>query len=83
MQSLVVALILAAAVSAVFLLARRGYWGYAQHLSDEPNGTSRQTAIANFFAMLWGWADYKPKDWSSASYKRTSSGSPTTIRMRH
>jgi hypothetical protein len=23
-----------------------------------------------FFDRLWGWADYEPKDWSEAAYKR-------------
>ena len=23
-----------------------------------------------FFDLLWGWADYAPKDWSGAAYKR-------------
>jgi hypothetical protein len=26
--------------------------------------------MATFFALFWGWADYTPKDWSSAPYKR-------------
>ena len=26
--------------------------------------------LAKFFNLFWGWADYKPKDWSSAPYKR-------------
>jgi hypothetical protein len=82
MQTSLVALILAAVVGAVFLIARRGYWGYPQRLSDEARG-SGETAIAKFFALFWGWADYTPKDWSSAPYKRASSDFPTTIRMRH
>jgi hypothetical protein len=32
MQTLLVAVILAVVVGAVFLIARRGYWGYPQHL---------------------------------------------------
>ena len=48
MQTLLVALILAAVVGAVFLIARRGYWGYAQRLSDKAHGVSGETAIANF-----------------------------------
>ena len=72
MQTLLVALILAAVVGAVFLIARRGYWGYAQRLSDKAHGLSGETAIAKFFALFWGWADYNPKDWSSAPYKRAS-----------
>ena len=27
-------------------------------------------SLAEFFNLFWGWADYKPKDWSSAPYKR-------------
>ena len=26
--------------------------------------------LAKFFALFWGWADYGPKNWSSAPYKR-------------
>jgi len=26
--------------------------------------------LAKFFALFWGWADYKPKDWTNAPYKR-------------
>jgi hypothetical protein len=26
--------------------------------------------LANFFDLFWGWADYGPKDWSKAAYKR-------------
>ena len=26
--------------------------------------------FARFFDLFWGWADYKPKDWSNAPYKR-------------
>jgi hypothetical protein len=26
--------------------------------------------LAKFFALFWGWADYTPKDWSGAAYKR-------------
>ena len=28
-----------------------------------------------FFDSLWGWADYEPKDWSEAPYKRTYASS--------
>jgi hypothetical protein len=82
MQTLLVALILAAVVGAVFLIARRGYWGFAQRHSDKAHGISGETAIAKFFALFWGWADYNRKDWSSAPYKSASSDFPTTIRMR-
>jgi hypothetical protein len=27
--------------------------------------------MADFFALFWGWADYEPKDWSEAAYKRS------------
>jgi hypothetical protein len=33
----------------------------------------RRTAMgffARLFDLFWGWADYKPKDWSNAPYKR-------------
>ena len=29
-----------------------------------------ERAKMGFFNSLWGWADYKPKDWSEAAYKR-------------
>lgn len=28
-----------------------------------------------FFHSLWGWADYEPKDWSEAAYKRAYASS--------
>ena len=28
-----------------------------------------------FFDSLWGWADYEPKDWSEAAYKRAHANS--------
>ena len=35
------------------------------------NGGKRRTAmLAKFFNAIWGWADYRPKDWSNAPYKR-------------
>jgi hypothetical protein len=77
MQTLLVDLILVAAVGAVFLIARRPRtpiavlnWNHAQRLSGKARGTSGETATAKFFALFWGWADYNPKDWSSAPYKR-------------
>jgi hypothetical protein len=79
MQTLV---IVAAVMGAAFLIARRGYWGHPQRLSDEAHG-SRETGMARFFASFWGWADYTPKDWSSAPYKRAFSNFSTTIRVRH
>jgi hypothetical protein len=64
MDTLLVDLILAAAVGAVFLIALRGRkigWG------------SPGSSLANFFNLFWGWADYTPKDWSNAPYKREHS----------
>jgi hypothetical protein len=26
--------------------------------------------LAKFFDAFWGWADYRPKDWSNTPYKR-------------
>jgi hypothetical protein len=51
MQTLLVDLILAAAVGAVFLIALRGRkigWG-----KGFPG-----SSLANFFNLFWGWADY-------------------------
>jgi hypothetical protein len=72
MQTLLVDLILAAAVGVVFLIARRSKnWGYLPRLSGKTGGISAgETALANFFALFWGWADYNPKDWSTAPFKR-------------
>ena len=33
-------------------------------------GDTAVGSLAKFFALFWGWADYKPKDWSRAPYKR-------------
>jgi hypothetical protein len=41
--------------------------------TDARQGTAieRRTAmLAKFFNAFWGWADYRPKDWSNAPYKR-------------
>jgi hypothetical protein len=61
-------------VGAVFLIALRPktpiamlYRDYVARLSGKTRG---ETAMANFFALFWGWADYRPKDWSGAAYKR-------------
>jgi hypothetical protein len=65
MQTWLVDLILAAAVGAVFLIALRGRkigWG---------NGSLG--SLAKFFDLFWGWADYRPKDWSNAPYKQDHS----------
>jgi hypothetical protein len=60
MQTLLVDLILAAAVGAVFLIARRPkmpiavlYWDHAQRLSGKARGISGETAMAKFFALFW------------------------------
>jgi hypothetical protein len=71
MQTLLVDLILAAAVGAVFLVAltrpgsRTGL--PFSHLRSLRTGMG---TLAKFFALFWGWADYTQKDWSNASYKR-------------
>jgi hypothetical protein len=71
LQTLLVNLIFFAVVGAVFLIARRSKnWGYVPRLSGKTGGISGETALASFFALFWGWADYNPKDWSSAPYKR-------------
>jgi hypothetical protein len=71
MQTLLVDLILAAAVGVVFLIARQSKnWGYMPRLSQRGGISAGESALAKFFALFWGWADYNPKDWSSASYKR-------------
>jgi hypothetical protein len=31
-------------------------------------------SLARFFALFWGWADFEPKKWSGAAYKRVASG---------
>ena len=68
MQSLLVDLILAAVVGLVFLIARRSKnWGYVPRLSGKTVGR-----LANFFALFWGLAEHKPKNWSSAQVNRGS-----------
>jgi len=67
MQTLFVDLILAAVVVAVFLIAlrrRKTGWG---------KGSPGSVSLAEFFNLFWGWADYTPKDWSNAPYKREHS----------
>jgi hypothetical protein len=67
MQTLRVDLILAAAVGAVFLIALGGGkmgWGKGS-LTGFKMGP-----LAKFSNLFWGWADYTPKDWSNAPYKR-------------
>lgn len=72
MQTFLVDLIVAVAVGAIFLIARSRDWAFliprlnnGQRLSGKTEG-----ALAKFFALFWGWADYTPKDWSNAPYKR-------------
>jgi hypothetical protein len=69
MQTLRIDLILAAAVAVVFLIALRGGkmgWGK----SSLTGSNSGMGSLAKFSDLFWGWADYKPKDWSNAPYKR-------------
>ena len=70
METLRVDLILAAVVGAVFLIALRGRkvgWGKGSVTVFESSGME---PLARFFNLFWGWADYTPKDWSGAPYKR-------------
>jgi hypothetical protein len=30
---------------------------------------SKGGPLGKFFNLFWGWADYKPQDWSNAPYK--------------
>ena len=72
MQTLLVDLILAAVVGAVFLIALRGRkigWGKG----------SMGGSLAEFFDPFWGWADYTPKDWSNAPYKREHSARRSSV----
>jgi hypothetical protein len=77
MQTLRVDLILAAVVGAVFLIAlgsgKLG-WGKGSLTGfgsfRMAPGTFRMERLAKFFYLFWGWADYTPKDWSNAPYKR-------------
>ena len=74
MQTLLVDLILAAAVAAVFLVAltrpgsRTGF--PFSHLRSMRTGMG---TLAKFFTLFLGWADYIQKDWSNAPYKREHS----------
>jgi len=75
MPTLLVDLILAAAVGAVFLIAltrpgSRIGLPFSHLLSRR---TGKMGTLARFHALLWGWADYTPKDWSNAPYKREHS----------
>ena len=72
MQTLLVDLILAAVVAAVFLVALARP-GSRTGLPFSHLRSMRRTGIgtlAKFFALFWGWADYNQKDWSNAQYKR-------------
>jgi hypothetical protein len=55
MQTLLVDLILAAAVGVVFLIARQSKnWGYIPRFSRKRDGISAgESALANFFALFW------------------------------
>jgi hypothetical protein len=84
MQTLRVDLILAAVVAAVFLIAltrpgsRTGLPFLHLRSMQKAMGT-----LAKFFALFWGWADYTPKDWSNAPYKREYSARRTSsVRYR-
>jgi hypothetical protein len=69
MQTLRVDLILAAVVAVVFLIALRGAkigWGKGSAIGPNSGGGP----LAKFSDLFWGWADYRPKDWSNAPYKR-------------
>lgn len=69
MQTLRVDLILAAVAAVVFLIALRGAKiGWGKGSLTGPN--SAMGPLAKFSDLFWGWADYKPKDWSDAPYKR-------------
>jgi hypothetical protein len=78
MDSLSVDLILAAVVVAVFVIALSGRKigsftiGLRGRKIDPPagSGSFRMGPLAEFFNWFWGWADYAPKDWSNAPYKR-------------
>jgi hypothetical protein len=75
MPTFLVDLILAAVVGAVFLLALRGRmigWGKGSLNLTGPR-SFRMGPFAEFFNLFWGWADYTPKDWSNAPYKREHS----------
>jgi hypothetical protein len=79
MQTLLVDLILAAVVGAVFFVAltrpgsRTGLpFSHLRSMRMRSMRTGMGT-LAKFFALFWGWADYTPKDWSNAPYKREHS----------
>ena len=36
--------------------------------------------LAKFFSAIWGWADYRPKDWSNAPH--TNAATPPSRRTR-
>jgi hypothetical protein len=45
--------------------------GHAQLTTALAKATVPDIAmLANFSALFWGWADYTPKNWSNAPYKR-------------
>jgi hypothetical protein len=65
MNSLSVDPILAAVVVAVFLIAL-----YGRKIIGSGGRKTDMGPLAEFFNWFWGWADYTPKDWSNAPYKR-------------
>lgn len=77
MQTLRVDLIVVVVMGAAFLIALGGgrlRWRKGSLTGSyrmEPRFRSfRIEPFAKFFNQFWGWADYTPKDWSSAPYKR-------------
>ncbi|MGB8629467.1 MAG: hypothetical protein WCD69_08760 [Xanthobacteraceae bacterium] len=78
MDSLSVDLILAAVVVAVFVIALSGRkigsftigLGGQKINSPTESRSFKTGSLAKFFDFFWGWADYKPQDWSNAPYKR-------------
>jgi hypothetical protein len=69
MQTLRVDLILAAIVVVVFLVALRGA-KIGWRKGSLTGANSAMGPLAKFSDLFWGWADFKPKDWSNAPYKR-------------
>jgi hypothetical protein len=66
MQTLLVDLVLAAAVGAIFLVALTRPGSRTSlpfsHLRSMRTGMG---TLAKFFVLFWGWADYTQKDWSN------------------
>jgi hypothetical protein len=78
MQTWLVDLILLVVAGAVFLIALRGRKIGSLTIAlrgrkiDSPTGSGsfKGGPLGKFFDLFWGWADYKPQDWSNAPYKR-------------